>query len=53
MAIKTKNEPRALGRKELENHINKIGGVSRYNKVQFLKKYNRGEANLNTLKKCI
>lgn len=50
MAIKTKNEPRALGRKELENHINKIGGVSRYNKVQFLKKYNRGEANLNTLK---
>ena len=50
MAIKTKNEPRALGRKELENHINKIGGVSRFNKVQFLKNYNRGAANLNTLK---
>jgi hypothetical protein len=50
MAIKTKNEPRALGRKELENHINKIGGISRFNKVQFLKNYNRGAANLNTLK---
>ena len=50
MAIKTKNEPRALGRKELENHINKIGGISRFNKVQFLKNYNRGVANLNTLK---
>jgi hypothetical protein len=50
MAIKTKNEPRALGRTELVNHINKIGGVSRYNKVQFLKNYNRGAANLNTLK---
>ena len=50
MAIKTKNEPRALGRKELGNHINKIGGVSRYKKVQFLKNYNRGAANLNTLK---
>jgi len=50
MAIKTKNEPRALGRKELENHINKIGGVSRFNKVQFLKNYNRGAGNLNTLK---
>src|SRR6056300_597024 len=50
MAIKTKNEPRALERKELENHINKIGGVSRFNKVQFLKNYNRGAANLNTLK---
>ena len=50
MAIKTKNEPRALGRTELVNYINKIGGVSRYNKVQFLKNYNRGAANLNTLK---
>jgi hypothetical protein len=50
MAIKTKNEPRALGRKELENHINKIGGISRFNKVQFLKNYNRGASNLNTLK---
>jgi hypothetical protein len=50
MAIKTKNEPRALERKELENHINKIGGISRFNKVQFLKNYNRGAANLNTLK---
>lgn len=50
MAIKTKNEPRALGRKELENHINKIGGISRFNKVQFLKNYNQGVANLNTLK---
>ena len=50
MAIKTKNEPRALGRKELVNHINKIGGVSRYNKVQILKNYNRGVSNLNTLK---
>jgi len=49
MAIKTKNEPRALGRKELVNHINKLS-IRRYNKVQFLKKYNRGEANLNTLK---
>lgn len=50
MAIKTKNEPRALGRKELVNHINKFPGIGRYNKVQFLKNYNRGVANLNTLK---
>ena len=49
MAIKTKNEPRALGRKELVNHINKLS-IRRYNKVQFLKNYNRGAANLNTLK---
>ena len=50
MAIKTKNEPRALGRKELVNHINKFPGIGRYNKVQFLKNYNRGVSNLNTLK---
>ena len=50
MAIKTRNEPRSLERKELVNHMNKIGNISRYNKVQILKNYNRGEANLNTLK---
>ena len=50
MAVKTRNEPRALERKELVNHMNKIGNINRYNKVQFLKNYNRGEANLNTLK---
>ena len=50
MAVKTRNEPRALERKELVNHMNKIGNISRYNKVQILKNYNRGEANLNTLK---
>jgi hypothetical protein len=49
MAIKTKNEPRALGRKALVNHINKIG-ISRFNKVKFLKNYNGGVTNLNTLK---
>ena len=41
MAIKTKNEPRALGRKELVNHINKFPSIGRYNKVQFLKNYNQ------------
>ena len=50
MAIKTRNEPRSLERKELVNHMNKIGNISRYNKVQILKNYNRGEANLNNLK---
>jgi len=50
MAVKTRNEPRSLERKELVNHMNKIGNISRYNKVQILKNYNRGEANLNTLK---
>lgn len=42
MAVKTRNEPRALERKELVNHMNKIGNISRYNKVQILKNYNRG-----------
>ena len=50
MAIKTKNEPRALGRKELVNHINKFPSIGRYNKVQILKNYNQGVSNLNTLK---
>ncbi len=41
MAVKTRNEPRALERKELVNHMNKIGNISRYNKVQILKNYNQ------------
>lgn len=53
MAVKTRNEPRALERKELVNHINKFPVIGRYNKVQFLKNYNRGEANLNTLKSAV
>ena len=53
MAVKTRNEPRALERKELVNHINKIGNISRYNKVQILKNYNQGVSNLNTLKNVV
>lgn len=49
MAIKTRNEPRALGRKELENHTIKFG-LNRVNKFQILRNYNQGAANLNTLK---
>ena len=49
MAIKTRNEPRALGRKELENHTTKFG-LNRVNKFQILRNYNQGAANLNTLK---
>jgi hypothetical protein len=53
MAVKTRNEPRALERKELVNHINKIGGINRFNKVQILKNYNQGVSNLNTLKNVV
>lgn len=53
MAVKTRNEPRALERKELVNHMNKIGNISRYNKVQILKNYNQGVSNLNTLKNVV
>ena len=49
MAIKTRNEPRALGRKELENHTIKFG-LNRVNKFQILRNYNQGAVNLNTLK---
>lgn len=49
MAIKTRNEPRALGRKELENHTIKFG-LNRVNKFQILRNYNQGVVNLNTLK---
>jgi hypothetical protein len=41
MAIKTLNEPRATQRKELENQINKMG-LSKYERMQFLKMYNEG-----------
>ena len=53
MAVKTRNEPRTLERKELVNHMNKIGNISRYNKVQILKNYNQGVSNLNTLKNVV
>jgi hypothetical protein len=53
MAVKTRNEPRALERKELVNHMNKIGNINRYNKVQILKNYNQGVSNLNTLKNVV
>ena len=53
MAVKTRNEPRALERKELVNHINKIGGINRFNKFLFLKNYNQGVSNLNTLKNVV
>ena len=52
MAIQTINEPRRLQRKELENQINRLG-LSKYERMKFLKNFNEGLGNFNAVKQAI